>query len=40
VTEPDEMVAAKVGRAAKAVRVMRGRRGIPNPAARHHSRAE
>jgi hypothetical protein len=32
--EPDEVVAAKVGRTANAVRVMRGRLGIPNPAAR------
>ena len=33
-TEPDEVVAAKVGRTAQAVRSMRGRLGIPNPAAR------
>ena len=33
-TEPDEVVAEKVGRTAEAVRVMRSRLGIPNPAAR------
>jgi len=33
-TEPDEVVAEKVGRTAQAVRSMRTRLGIPNPAAR------
>jgi hypothetical protein len=33
-TEPGAAVAAKVGRTPQAVRIMRGRRGIPNPAAR------
>jgi len=32
--EPDAVVAGKVGRSVNAVRVMRGRLGIPNPAAR------
>src|SRR6516164_1577422 len=33
-TAPDEVVAKKVGRTTQAVRCMRARRGIPNPAAR------
>jgi hypothetical protein len=33
-TESDAVVAAKIGRTAQAVRSMRGRLGIPNPAAR------
>ena len=39
-TEPDEVVAKKAGRTVQAVRSMRRRLSIPNPAARHHSRAE
>jgi len=31
---PDAVVAAKIGRTEEAVRVMRSRRGIPNPSAR------
>jgi len=34
---PDDVVAARVGRSVNAVRVMRQRLGIPNPAPRPHA---